>query len=265
MAVVITDYIKRNQQARLTAKANIRYIESRPGKDHAKITRALFSEEGALTRKQAYSLIEDAAKGSVFYRMVINLDAFKEDTHKDLHLRQMTEKTMQKIAEILKQDITWIAAIHDDHTSLRHVHALAILPRILNKQEIKALRLAATEAARSQRQQLDLSHGLSLGRSTRLSHHKQPIARGRLKRSKLPTRQRGVGGLAPLRPQMCTCPLCGLRQPKPYLENTPHCTRCGSEIRLEKTISLQSKYPFRQERQEEWELGFDEQPDRKCT
>ena len=238
MAVVKAQYIKRNQHTRQGAKANIRYIESRPGKDRSKITRTLFSEEGALTRKQAYRLIEDASRGSVFYRMVINLDAFKEDTHKDLHLRLMTEKTMQRIEEILNKEIDWVAAIHDDHTSLRHVHALAILPRILNNQELYALRLAATEAARSQRRELDLALGLRKGRSTRLSTRKQPIARGRLKRSKLPTRQRGVGGLAPLRPQMCTCPLCGLRQPKPYLEDAPHCTRCGSKIVWEKKISF---------------------------
>ena len=46
------------------AKASIRYIEHRPGKDGAKITRKLFGIDGLMGRDQAYRLIDEAEEGS---------------------------------------------------------------------------------------------------------------------------------------------------------------------------------------------------------
>ena len=137
------------------AKANIRYIEHRPGKDGAKITRTLWGIDGKMERAEAYQMIDEAKPGSVFYRLVINLDAEKEDTYRDIYVRELTEHTMLGVENRLGQHIQWVAATHDDHTPLRHVHILALLPQKLHVQDLQALRHIATEAAREQRHQRD--------------------------------------------------------------------------------------------------------------
>ena len=40
-------------------------------------------------------MIDRAEKGSVFFRLVISPDPKKEDKDQDLHLRDVTETTMQ--------------------------------------------------------------------------------------------------------------------------------------------------------------------------
>src|SRR5207249_11717091 len=91
MAIVKATYTRSSG----SAKASIRYIEHRPGKDGQKLTRTLFNGDGAMERGQAYRIIDEAEKGSVFSRLVINPDPKKEDTSKDLSLRDVTEKTMK--------------------------------------------------------------------------------------------------------------------------------------------------------------------------
>src|SRR2546425_12902340 len=118
MAIVKATYTKQ----RNGAKASIRYMEHRPGKDGEKITRHLFGIDGLLGRHQAYRLIDEAEKGSIFFRFVISPDPKSEDREKDLHLREVTEKTMQRLEDRLHKEVQWVAAEHDDHAPHRHVH-----------------------------------------------------------------------------------------------------------------------------------------------
>src|SRR5713101_4113927 len=94
MAIVKANYVKHGASEKEKAKASIRYIENRRGKDGAKITRSLFGTDGLLGRWQAYRMIDTAEKGSVFFRFVISPDPTQEDRAKDLHLREITEQTM---------------------------------------------------------------------------------------------------------------------------------------------------------------------------
>jgi hypothetical protein len=66
------------------AKAAIRYIAHRPGKDGAKATRVLYGIDGAMGRWQAYHMIDEAATGSYFYRL--------------LSVPTRTERTRKKIS-----------------------------------------------------------------------------------------------------------------------------------------------------------------------
>jgi hypothetical protein len=63
---------------------------------------------------------------------------------------------MQTLEERLQQHIQWVAAIHDDHTDKRHIHALAIVKGRLKREDLDALREAATEEAKLQRHARDL-------------------------------------------------------------------------------------------------------------
>ncbi len=152
MAIVKASYTKQAH----AAKASIRYIEHRPGKDGARTTRVLYGIDGAMGRWQAYSFIDKAEKGSSFYRFVISPDPKAEDSRKDLFLRDITEKTMQSLAERLGTHISWVAAEHADHAPHRHTHIVAVVPTKLTVQDFQALRQTATAACQEQRKERDL-------------------------------------------------------------------------------------------------------------
>src|SRR5512132_2303433 len=152
MAIVrITSYTKK----RGAAKASIRYITHRPGQDGEKRTRSLFSIDGEVTKADAYTMIDEAKRGAVYFRIVISPDPDKEDTSQDLYLWQITEQTMLTLEERLNIPVPFIAAEHDDHTGNRHVHLLACAKARIEKPDLKALRDTATHVALHQRQERD--------------------------------------------------------------------------------------------------------------
>ena len=87
MAIVKANYVKRGVGDRGRAKATIRYIQERPGKEKEKLTRALFGSDGPLSREQVYRMIDEAGRGTLFYRLVISPDPNSEDSLRDLNLR----------------------------------------------------------------------------------------------------------------------------------------------------------------------------------
>jgi len=152
MAIVKATYTKSSGGA----KASIRYIEHRPGKEGAKITRTLWGIDGAMERREAYRMIDAAEKGSIFFRFVISPDPQQEDTGKDLYLREITERTMMRLEDRFQKHLQWVAATHDDHAPHRHVHILALVPGRLQVQDFQLMRKTATEAALQQRKERDL-------------------------------------------------------------------------------------------------------------
>jgi hypothetical protein len=153
MAIVKASYTRNSR----IAKAATRYIESRPGKDGARIVRTLFTADGKVQRAEVYDMIDQADKNSYFFRLVISPDPMREDKDKNLSLREITERTMQRLEDRFQQPLQWAAAIHADHTDTRHVHVIAIVPERLQVQDFQRMRSAATEEAREQRRQLDLA------------------------------------------------------------------------------------------------------------
>ena len=152
MAIVKATYTK----SRAGAKAAIRYIQNRPGREGEKQTRTLFNSDGLLGRWQAYQMIDESQQGSYFFRFVISPDPNAEDSNKDLHLRQITEQTMLSLEEQLQKQIAWVAVVHDDHVPHRHVHLVAVVPGRLQVQDFQVMRTTATEAALVQRRQRDI-------------------------------------------------------------------------------------------------------------
>src|SRR5260370_35632283 len=124
------------------AKASIRYIQNRPGKRNEKKARALFGSDGGMGRWQAYQMIDEAEKGSLYFRFVISPDPTQEDTAKDLFLREVTEKTMLRLEEHIQKEVSWVAAEHDDHAPHRHVHIVAVVPGRLQVRDFQAMRQA---------------------------------------------------------------------------------------------------------------------------
>jgi hypothetical protein len=156
MAVVTANYVKKGEAERARAKATIRYIQHRPGKDHEKTVRNLFGIDGPMGRWQAYRMVDEAEKGRYFYRFVINPDPVNEDRERDLPLREIIEYTMQTLEARTKKPVQWVAAVHDDHTDKRHIHALAVVKGRLKREDLQSLIDAATEEAQLQREALNL-------------------------------------------------------------------------------------------------------------
>src|SRR6266704_5894182 len=153
MAIVKASYTRKGR----VAKAAVRYIENRPGKDGARVVRTLFKADGKVERGEVYDMIDQAANGSYFFRLVISPDPQREDSDKNLSLRELTEKTIASLEDRFKRPLQWVAAVHADHAEHRHIHAIAIVPERLNVQDFQRMRSAATEEAREQRHQLDLA------------------------------------------------------------------------------------------------------------
>jgi len=155
VAVIRVNYVKKGSGERRGAKDNIRYIQNRPGKDGERIVRTLFSNEGtAMKRDEAYQIIDEAEEGSTFFRIKICPDAKTEDTSRDLSIQEVVEKTMNELEEQLNKNISWVAALHADHTPLRHAHILAVVRG--RSLPVQQMRQVATESCLVQRQQLDL-------------------------------------------------------------------------------------------------------------
>jgi hypothetical protein len=157
MAVIKANYVRRGKVGNAQAKENVRYIQYRPDKDNERVMRPLFTNGGPMTRFEVYQFIDEAPKGTHFYTIIINPDPEKENTHKDLDMRQIAITTMQTISEIVDTPIIWVAAIHDDHTDKNHVHALAAVNRRLDTPELNLIRETTTQACLEQRKELDRS------------------------------------------------------------------------------------------------------------
>ena len=153
MAIIKATYTRKGSGA----KASVRYIENRPGKDGVRVVRTLFKADGKVERGDAYAMIDQAAKNSYFFRLVISPDPTREDSDKNLSLRDITERTMQSLEDRFQRPLHWVATIHDDHADHRHVHALAIVPERLTVQDFQQMRRAATAAALEQMQQRALA------------------------------------------------------------------------------------------------------------
>jgi hypothetical protein len=138
-------------------KASVRYIQHRPGRDGERLSRQLFGVDGALTREEAYELIDEADKGTIFFRLIISPDPRREDSDRDLDLRDIADQAMFALAMEFKRNIEYIAAIHDDHAPHRHVHVIALIPGRLERNHLKLLRETATELSRFQRKERDLA------------------------------------------------------------------------------------------------------------
>jgi len=222
MAVVKTNYVKRGKGEKGRAKATIRYFQHRRDRDGQKVTRTLFGYDGTLTREQAYKMIDDAQKGTIFYRIVISPDPKHEDRYKDLDLSEITIHTMLALEERLGKQIQFVAAMHDDHSPHRHVHTLVLVQGArLNREDFQALRLEATGRALSQRRLRDRirGHHIRLKRSRTIGHNR-------------PAQRRLYRGGQPY--QSYTCPLCHYHQALPSSNRGYRCPACGLRMRRER-------------------------------
>jgi hypothetical protein len=218
MAIVKSNYVKRGIGERGRAKATVRYITHRRDRDNQTVTRKLFGFDGELTREQAYRMIDEAQKGTLFYRFVLSPDPKREDRYKDLDLSEITIHTMLALEERVGKQIQFIATLHDDHSPHRHIHSLVLVQGArLNREDFQALRLEATRRALSQRRMRDhiRGHHIRLKRSRTIGHNRLAYR-----------------GSQPY--QSYTCPLCHYHQALPASNRGYRCPACGLRMRRER-------------------------------
>src|SRR3954467_6413413 len=217
MAIVKNNYVKRGSGQRDRVKASLRYIAHRPGKDNERMYRELFGYDGVMEKEQAYRMFDAAEKGTNFFRLVISTDPKREDTYKDLQMRAIAMKTIQHLEEKLHLEgkIQFVAAIHNDHTWIRHIHAIVLVPKKLSREEFKVfqdLKHAATAEALRQRQQLDQVREAQRQWAGRYSRYT-------------------IAELEPATapPDIMACTECGTIQPAEVLSRMLYrCTGCGN-------------------------------------
>jgi hypothetical protein len=250
MAVVKANYVKRGIGDRGRAKRTVRYITHRRDRDGEKITRQLFGFDGALTKEQVYRMIDEAQKGTIFYRFIISPNPSKEDRFKDLSLTDITIDTMIKLEERIGRQIQFAAAIHADHTQIRHIHVLALVKgRRLTREDFQTLRQEATENALFQRQMLDRARPYQEQEVKRIRRQARGHSFSSAPKTQGPTPS-SAGHRLPNReysepPKLFasySCPIC------PYHETLvstnrlslePHrCPYCGVKLRLDRESAL---------------------------
>jgi len=249
MAIVRANYVRRGEGEREKAKANIRYIQERPGRDKEKLTRPLFNSAGFLGRLEAYQFIDEMAKqGRYFYRFKMSPDPSKEDTKRDLNMQKLTRQMMKRLEKRFKTTIPWAGALHDDHTDIRHVHVLAALPRRLQKHELETLIREVTTLCQEQWRELEPRIERVQWRETtgqlRTTH--QPLKFSKhlhlssTRQAQLtpPMHHRGVRPTN-LHPS-CTCPHCHF--PQSHSGRGAHtCVSCGWTLHKKREQTLQRK------------------------
>src|ERR671932_417961 len=97
MAVVRANYCKQGATERKIAKANIRYIQTGPGRDKERLPRTLFGPSGPMGRYEAYQFINAAPIGTLFYRFKLSPDPMLEDVKPDLHMKKLTRQLIQRL------------------------------------------------------------------------------------------------------------------------------------------------------------------------
>jgi hypothetical protein len=218
MAIVKVNYTR----SKAKIKATIRYNAHRPGRGDEKITRTLFGYDGDLSKEEAYELI-DAQKGMTYFRLVLNFDPKLEDSRRDLDLRSITKQTILALEERLQRQIGFIAVEHNDHSPLRHIHAIAIVKlgrgEKLTRADFKALRQFATQQALFQQKARDLVRHYQLNRNRSFTQRYIGVAGGRSRR---------VRRMRKPRQPTIPCPDCGYRQLMVRLKSGKYwCRSCG--------------------------------------
>jgi hypothetical protein len=170
-------------------------------------------------------MIDEAPrKDRYYYRIVVSPDPRREDSYRDLSLRDLTIETMLKLEERYGTPIQFVAAIHDDHSPHRHVHTIVILNgRRLTRNDFAALRDYARHRALTQRRFLDRRHRRELLES-RSRSYRPPFAYQR--------RDTARGQFYPRQAPLIsyTCPVCGKYQALPFSKQGYRCLSDGMRL-----------------------------------
>jgi hypothetical protein len=224
MAVVVIKWFFRSKQ---TAKERLAYIAGRPGKEKEEVSRPLFGFGGQMSREQAEHMIANAPKGTIFFPIILSPDPTRENTEKDVDLWQVTRQTFVALERRLhlEGNIQFIAAEHNDHTEIAHIHSIALIKGSrIGKEELRLLRQAATQEALLQRHARDVHT---------LRKRKPPVA---IQKHAVERRRRGRG-VRPVRTQG-GCLQCGYGSLTGIPRSYVFCPNCHKRLKRERSAGI---------------------------
>jgi hypothetical protein len=222
-------WVKQNIKA--AAQATLGYNAHRVDKEKQRMERILFGNGGLLTEEQAMRTIDEASKKIYFFRMILNPDPKTEDRDKNTDLWKLTKELVQWLEQTLEREIPFIAAEHDDHTDLKHIHAILLIERVGREKMITVpiinqMRELASGRALQQQQGREqvLAHQQDRHRAVALP----PVP----KRSHAlpPRRQENFRETATQPLDLITCGDCGNMQSPHTKDGWWKCMSCGREL-----------------------------------
>jgi len=245
MAIVKAKFTRKRSEV----KTLLRYIVHRPGQERQRLTRDLFDydSDAPIAKEEAYERIDQASRGTVFFHVILNFSQKWEDRRKDLNLGDITRQSKLALEERLKRRIGLLAVEHDDHTELRHIHAIVMVKlsrgERLTKEDWQACRKAATESARLQRRALDLFQGYRYHQERRFQKPlpARSMAHARGGHLFVSRNTRALQGSTPtvLVPTSCTCPRCHFTHLHDKQQGSHSCPSCGLLLSKKREITLQ--------------------------
>jgi hypothetical protein len=156
---------------------------------------------------------------------------------------------MRRLEKRLKTPVPWAAALHDDHTAIRHVHILAAMPRSLNIYELEFLIREATRICEQQRRYLDRGKSRlpwlapTPQKSLKMGKYTASLSAGSLAdrqayRNSLSHSLPRWGRPPKIAHTSCTCPHC--HYPQIHDSRGVHsCPSCGFMLHKKKAPALQ--------------------------
>jgi hypothetical protein len=210
MAVVTLEYTRNKQEI----KAHLKYFTHRAGRDGEKMTREIFTNMGETDKQEFYRQVEYAGRGTAFFKFMINPDPKSEDSLKDLDLRHVTRRTINKMEKAVGRRLYFVATVHNaDHTPLRHVHGIFLVQGHLSKEQFRALqevaRSESTRQALLQRRARDLTRTNPLYQTISRKRREAIHGRGgRVPKVQPGCRRCGFGEFGGLPAYKRRCPMC---------------------------------------------------------
>lgn len=222
-----------------------------------------------MQRKDAYRIIDEAPKGSFFYRFVISPDPKREDRNHDLDMRDISEQTIQALEDLIdrQEPIAWIAATHADHAPHLHTHVIAVVPKRLYKADLEFLRYRATAASREQRRILDLARYRQRERPYPFQRYDSPSRRFTPVPKQYQTGTRGRSSSlrhttasygSYMKPYLrtCICPRCFSMHIHSLRDPVHQCTSCGLILHRQQQLRIikpQREYRYHYQKGAGWE------------
>jgi hypothetical protein len=135
----------------------------------------------------------------------------------------------------LKTAIAWAAALHNDHTDIRHVHILAVIPRRIQTYELEFLIREATALSLVQRRLLD--RGVS-----RLPWQEdapmRPLKMGKYTAQRYQEKNQSQAKGVSLPQSVCSCPRCHMPHAHNGQRGSHQCRACGLMLHQKKERPL---------------------------
>jgi hypothetical protein len=200
--------------------------------------RSLFGFDGPLTKEQVYARIDESMKGTHFYRLKLSTDPRKEDWDKQLDLQEVTRSAIRELELQLKSErgqtiqLDFVAAMHDDHTAIRHVHILAFVPGRLNRNHLQALKVGATAEALEQRDERDKAFGIGRAQTAERPQPVQPLPPRKGRSDQVGTKP----GTLWVSPEAPDCPRCDTQMA--FMGTHCVCSGCGLKFAIEPELML---------------------------